>query len=115
MSQSFATNSVNDIFINSDGNLSIASGIDAVLFACANAAKAQLGEMIYAQTEGVANFQTIWSNSVNVAQFEASVRSALLSVPGVTGIQSFDMIVADNAMNYVAVILTIYGTGALNG
>lgn len=114
MTQSFATNSNNDLFIASDGNLSVATGIEAVLFACANAAKAQLNEMIYAFDRGVANFQTIWTNSVNVAQFEASVRAAILSVPGVIGIESFDMLVLDNAMNYRAVIKTIYGNGEIN-
>lgn len=115
MTQSFATDSRNDLFLDGDGNIAIAQGIDAVLFACANAAKAQLNEMIYAYNQGVANFQTIWTNAINVAQFEASVRAAILTVPGVTGIDSFDMIVDDNTMNYAAVINTIYGIGNLNG
>lgn len=115
MTQSFSTNENNDLFIGTDNNLAISSGVQAVEFACANAAKAQFQEMIYAYDKGVANFPTIWTNSVNVAQFEASVRAAILAVPGVIGIKSFDMIVADNAMNYRAVIVTIYGTGNLNG
>lgn len=115
MTQSFATDSNNDIFIGSDDNLAVATGIEAVKFAAANAAKAQLGEMIYAANEGVANFQTIWTNSVNVAQFEASVRAAIVGTPGVTGIKSFDMQVSANAMHYQCVIVTIYGVGTING
>lgn len=111
--QSFSTNSSNDIYLGLDGNLVIASEIEAVLFACANAAKAQLNEMIYAYDKGVANFPTIWTSAINVAQFEASVRGEILSVPGVTGISEFDMVVADSAMNYRAVIETIYGTGVI--
>lgn len=115
MSRSFATNDNNDIFIGTDDNLAIATGIEAVKFAAANAAKAQLGEMIYAVNRGVATFETIWTNSVNIAQFEASVRSAILGVEGVTGIQSFDMQVLNNSMNYQAVIVTIYGIGEIDG
>lgn len=115
MTQSFATDSNNDIFIGSDDNLAVANAIEAVKFAAANAAKAQLGEMIYAANLGVANFQTIWTNSVNVAQFEASVRAAIVGTPGVTGIKSFDMQVYENAMHYQAVIVTIYGIGNING
>ena len=113
MTQSFATNSVNDLYIGTDGNIVIATGIEAMRYACANAAKAQYQEMIYAYNRGVANFQTIWTSRVNVAQFEASVRAAILSVPGVTGVQSFDMLVVDGAMNYTAVIDTIYGVGEI--
>lgn len=115
MTQSFSTNENNDIFIGTDGNLSIATGIEAVLFACANAAKAQLNEMIYAYNEGVANFQTIWTSRVNIAQFEASVRQAILSVPGVVGIESFEAIASGSVVNYRAVINTIYGIGDFNG
>jgi hypothetical protein len=115
MTQSFATNSNNDLYIGTDGNLVIASGIEAVLFACANAAKAQLNEMIYAYDKGVANFQTIWTSAINVAQFESSVRTAILAVPGVTGISNFDMIVVNNSMNYSATIVTVFGIGEING
>lgn len=93
----------------------IATGIEAVLYACANAAKAQLHEMIYAYNRGVANFQTIWTNSINVAQFESSVRQAIRSVPGVIGIKTFSTQVTSGAMNYRAVIVTIYGSGEING
>lgn len=115
MVQSFAVNAENDLFIGTDNRLVVAQNIEGVLFGCASAAKAQLAEMIYAFDQGVANFETIWTNSVNVAQFEASVRFAIQSVEGVTGIKSFEMEVVNNAMNYSAVIETIYGEGDLNG
>lgn len=114
MTQSFATNDQNDIFLGPDGNIAVATGIEAVLYACQNAAKAQLHEMIYAFNRGVANFLPIRTNSVNVAQFEASVRAAIRGVPGVTGIKSFQTAVVNRAMNYRAVIVTIYGQGDIN-
>jgi hypothetical protein len=115
MVQTFTTNDNNDIFIDASGNLSISSGIIAVEQACATAAKAQLNEMIYAFNQGVANFETIWRNVANVAQFEASVRAALLSVAGVTGVSDFSAVVQDNQISYSATIQTIYGPGNVNG
>lgn len=115
MTQSFSTDLSGDIFIGADDKMAIATGIDALLFACQNAVKARLGEMIYAVDKGVAYFETIWTNAVNVAQYEASARAAILAIPGVTGIQSFDIQVASNVLTYEAEILTIYGTGGING
>lgn len=114
MSQSFTTNSQNDIFIDASGNIAISTQIFAVEQACANAAKAQLAEMIFAYDQGVANFQTIWRNVANIAQFEASVRSAILSVAGVTGISQFSAEAVENVVSYSATIQTIYGTGRIN-
>jgi hypothetical protein len=114
MVQSFSLNANNDIFIGTDGNLSIATGLSAVEFACKNFAQAQLNEMIFEYDQGVAYFETIWQNTANVAQFEASLRAALSNVPGVTGISNLTITVANNQLNYVATIQTIYGTGNIS-
>jgi hypothetical protein len=114
MTQSFSINSNNDIFIGTDGNLSIATGITAIEYACQNAAQAQLNEMIFAYNQGVAYFETIWQNTANVAQFEASLRAAITSVPGVTGISNLTILVQNNQLNYTATIQTIYGTGNIS-
>lgn len=109
--QTFTCNQNNDLFIGSDGNLAISKNLDAVLQACQTAAKAQYHEMIYAYDQGVANFETIWRNSTNIAQFEASVRAAIISVSGVTGISNFSVAVSNNVVSYSATIQTIFGTG----
>ena len=69
MTQTFTSDSLNDITLGSDGNLSISTGLQGVLNACATAAKAQLGEMVLATNKGVPNFQTVWSSRRNIAQF----------------------------------------------
>lgn len=114
MTQTFTTDSNNDIFIGSNGNLSISSGIEGVLQACQTAAKAQLGEMILAIQSGVPNFQTIWESTRNVAQFEAYLLRTLLSVDGVRGVKELTTAVNNGILSYSAVIVTIYGTGELN-
>ena len=115
MTQTLAVNKNNDIFIGTDGNLAIAKGQQAMLFACASAAKSQLNEMVLAFDQGVANFQTIWKNSANVAQFELSLRTAIENVDGVDGISDLTISVGNNTLSYVATIQTIYGEGTING
>lgn len=115
MTKTFSVNAQNDIFINQHGLLEVSNGIEAVLYACKTAAQAQFKEMIYNFSNGVANFQTVWRNVANTAQFEASVRKAILAVDGVTGIQNFTASVQNNQVAYSATIQTVYGTGDING
>jgi hypothetical protein len=110
-----AVNSNNDIYVGNDGNLAIVYNLEATLQACAQAAKTQLGEMVLATDQGIPNFQTVWVGTPNLPQFEAAVRYALLNVPGVTGIQSFITSMQGTSLLYTAIIVTIYGTGNING
>ena len=115
MTRTLAVDDNNDIFVGADGNIAQATGLQAVLFACEHAAKAQLGEMIYAVDEGMPNFQVVWNGSPNLRQFEASLRATLLAVPDVTGIASVEIDASGAALVYQATIQTIYGTGVING
>lgn len=115
MTRTISADSNNDIFIGTDGSLSTAEGIEAVLQACAQAAKAQLGEMLFAADQGLPNFSVVWSGSPNPRQYEAYLRQTLLAVPQVTGIQSIEISVSNNTLSYSAVINTTFGAGALNG
>lgn len=114
MTTTFAVTQDNDLFIGSDGNLSIATGIRAVLFAAQQAAQTQLGEMLFAVDQGIPNFQTVWNGAPNVAPFEAALRRTLLAVPGVNGVLALTVVVAENKLTYQATIQTIFGTGAIN-
>lgn len=109
------TNDLNDIFLGPDGNIVVVLDVDAVLQACAHAAKAQLGEMVLDIDEGIPNFQTIWRNAVNVPQFEAALRATLENVQGVVEVQQLDVIAQNNVVTYAATIQTIYGQGVING
>lgn len=115
MTKGFSIDENNDIFIATDGRLSISVDLDATMEACQTAVQAQLGEMILAIDEGVPNFQTIWQGARNVAQFEAYVRRAIMSVDGVIEITEFNITVQENVAKYQATIRTVYGSGVLNG
>lgn len=115
MTRTLSVDSSNDIFIGIDGSLSIATARDAVLQACAQVAKAQLGEMVYAVDEGIPNFQAVWNGSPNLSQFEAYLRRNIEAVADVIGVDSVTITVTGGTLSYVAVIKTIYGPGVLNG
>lgn len=114
MTRTLAVDQSNDIYVGPDGNIAQATGLTAVLQACAEAAKAQLGEMIYAVDQGLPNFDALWNGSPNLRQYEAYLRANLLTVPDVIGIESVTIAQAGNAVVYTVVIQTIYGNGTLS-
>lgn len=105
----------NDIYIGLDGKLTINKDLEACMQACEHAAQAQLGEMILSLDQGIPNFQTIWRDSRNVAQFEAYLRRALLSVENVIEVKDLETIVRDNKLFYTATIATTFGLEVTNG
>lgn len=109
MTQTLGINENNDIYIGTDGNLVLLSGEAAVAGACKTASQAQLGEMIYAATSGMPNFQTIWTGVPNQALFESYLRKTLAGVPGVVAVQSIAITQLDNKLSYAAVIKTEFG------
>lgn len=115
MTQTFNTNSDNDIFIGSDGRLSIATGLQGVLKGCETASYAQLGEMVLATGLGIPNFQAIWVGVPNYQIFELYLRNALLSVMGVSSVKSLSISVKGDVLSYTATIVTIYGAGTIAG
>lgn len=110
MTQSFGLNRNNDIYIGSDGNLVIENGEQAVLNACANVAKASLGEEVLSINNGVPYFQAAWSGAPNIAVFESYLRNAFLSVDGVVQVVSLSTSIANNTLSYIAQIESVYGT-----
>jgi predicted hotdog family 3-hydroxylacyl-ACP dehydratase len=123
MTRCFAVDENNDLYINANGNLAIVNDLEATLQACAHSAKALLGEMVLNTNLGLPNFQTIWVGVPNVAQWEAALRVAFQNVEGVIGVQSLTITqekettgrIVNTVLSYVAVILTEFGVGTVNG
>lgn len=105
----------NDLVIGPTGSLSLSSELQAVLHACAHAAKTQLGEMVFQVGQGLPNFTAVWQGSPNLTQFEAYLRRALLAVEGVTSVEALSVANSGSVLTYRATIATVYGSGALNG
>lgn len=104
----------NDIYLTSDGNISLSFDIQAVLEACAEAAKTLLGEMIFNVNQGIPYFQAVWVGVPNIQQFTASLRTAFLAVPNVVEVISLITSQENNTLLYSAIIRTSFGTGNLS-
>jgi hypothetical protein len=115
MTQLFATNDTNDMYIGKDGNLVIFRDLPAILQACEHVAKTILGEMILAIDQGIPYFQTVWNGSPNYQQFAAALRNAFLGVDGVVEVVSLIVSQTTEVVSYNAVIRTIFGGGAISG
>jgi hypothetical protein len=110
----FATTGTND-FLLSGRSLAFASDIDAVLLVCRHAAQAILGEMVFAQDQGMPYFETVWVGAPTTAPFEAAFRDRIGRVSGVVSIDDLTTEQIGDAMRYSATITTIYGTGTIDG
>lgn len=115
MITSLAANGQNDIYINLEGNLEVATFNDAVLTASKQAMLAQRGEMLYNVNLGMPNKEVTFVGNPSVVQFETAGRLQIQRIAGVVLVKDFTARVADNAMGYTADIETIYGRGVING
>lgn len=115
MTQTFGTNSNNDLYIGSDGNLVLLSGIEAVVAACKTACLAQLGECVLQQGIGLPNFQSIWVGTPDFALWQTYLQNTLLNVDGVIQVNSIKITVQKNTLNFVANIESIFGTAQVTG
>lgn len=115
MTTTFGTDANNDLYLDNAKNITILTGLPAVLAACETASKAQLGEMVLTLDLGIPNFQTIWVGSPNYSLYVNYLRKTLVSIPGVLEVSSLDISVANNVLSYTARIHTEFGTGAING
>ncbi len=115
MTKTFSVNSNNDLYLGIDGNISISLDLEAVLQNCAHVVKVRLGEVVLNTDQGIPYFETVWNGIPNIIQFESAARSAILGVNGVTEVISFKTFIIDDALEYTAVIKTLYGEGTING
>lgn len=104
----------NDIYLNDLGNISLSSGIQAILENCAQAAKTRLGEIVLNTNIGIPYFTTLFVGVPLVEPFNASLRAAWLAVEGVIEVLSLVTTREGNTFMYTAVIRTIEGIGDLS-
>ena len=115
MLRTFAINDKNDFALDRAGNTQVLEGAFAVSDVCRNAVQDQLGEMLYAMSEGMPTAATVFNN-YNPSQFEAAARGIILGVPGVREIESFTVNRTGDVLRYTAVItLTTAEQVTING
>lgn len=113
--RTLAVNSNNDIYIGPDGNLAIADGLEAVLQQCEQAASIRLGELPYAQEKGIPFFDNVFTDNPDLGLYDMYLRKQLLRVTNVTAIQQIGFKQDGDELQYEAVIVTTFGTGAARG
>ncbi len=111
--RTFAINATNDLYLGHNGQLAIATDLQAVLHCCKTAMQAQLGEMQYEMQRGMPDFETAF-NTYNPAQYEAAGRSTLTAVTGVVQVLSFSVTRHNGQLIYTATIQTVYGEGNIS-
>lgn len=109
MSQTLAVDSNNDIYLNAENNLAIATGLQAVSQNCEHAMKTLLGECVLDLPRGIPNFETVWNGRPNLAQYNLASVLALQAVEGVVKVPAFESVKVGDALQYTATIQTIYG------
>lgn len=101
------------MYIGPDGNLVISTGLQAIIEVCAQKTKTILGELVFNTDQGIPYFQSVFSGTQNLQQFASSLRSAILVVSGVTGINSLSFSQNGDVLIYTIEINTIYGSGTV--
>ena len=115
MTQIFSVNENNDIFLDGNNHLAISRGQQAVLEQVEHAVKTLRGEMPFAADRGLPNFETIWSGSPNLLQFEFYWRQAVNRIADVVRIERFSARIVNNELIYEATIVTTFGTESVSG
>lgn len=114
MATIFSVNNRNDIFARA-GRIARETGLEAALQHSAHVIRVRRGEMIYAADRGIEYLDNVFTGAVNLLQFESEARAAILRVPDVTAVTSFEANIVDNALVYEIGLETIFGRGVING
>lgn len=104
------TNENNDIYLADGQNLVILTGEDACVQNILQATLMRLGEDGFNQTAGVDYFGAIFTPQVSYDLARKSISNAILGCPDVYGIESLTITISGNTFNYVANVVTAYGT-----
>lgn len=113
--RTFSTNEGNDLYLDKQGNLSLAEDIHATAQASRNFASTRRAEMIHAMDLGIPFFQTTFDRFPSMAQLEASLRRRLLEIETVRSVTSLDVQYTNGEIKYTATLQTDDGALTING
>ncbi len=104
------TNSNNDLFLADGQNLVLLTGEAACVQNIQQAVLMRLGEDIFNQTSGVDYLGAIFTPQPSYDAARKSIVNAILACPDVYSIDSLTITISGNTFNYVANVVTAYGT-----
>lgn len=113
--RTISTDLNNDLYVGSDGNLSMSFDVQAAAETAQHFAATLRTEMIHEYDLGIPFFIAAFGSSPSIPQFEAAAKQRILQAPEVTGIRSFETVQSGDVLGYTAVIETTYGAVTING
>lgn len=111
--KTFHTDDNNDLFINGSNNIAMSSDLTALAKVIEQTIQTMFGELVLFGDSGTPNFALIWNGNPNLAQYNASLRSTIMSCDGVLDVVALNSFVNDGVLFYNATIKTIYGEATL--
>lgn len=115
MVRSLGLNDKNDIYLGSDGNIVLLSGIEATASACGTISRSQLAEMVLTITQGLPNFKALWIGVPNLRIWQSYLLVALQNVKGVKKVNNLTLTQENNVLSYTATIETDLGSTTISG
>ena len=113
--KTIATNDNNDIYLGPDGNLAMATDLQACVQSCEHASQTLLKELPYAQSRGIAFFDNGLSASPKLGLYEVQLRNILLTVPNVQKVLYVGFKMDGTELSYEAQIQTSFGVETVHG
>ena len=111
----FAVDANNDMHLAPNGQLAVATDLQAFSQACEHAMKAILNEMVFCADRGQPYFEAVWGDTQNLRVFENRARGTLNAIPGAIRVTEFYTATEGDTLRYWATISSIYGTATING
>lgn len=109
------TDSNNDIFIDSSGNIATGQDIYALSNIARNKVLTTLGEPEYNQQEGIPYFETVFCDEPKIALFQTAVVQSIETIDNVQNVTNFDYEQNNGVLSYKLTINSTFGDIQLNG
>lgn len=110
-----ATNSDNDIYIDTSGNIATSQDINALANISKNKVLTNYGEPQYNALEGIPYFDTIFTDTPKIDLFQAAVVQSLEDLDEVQRISNFEYTQQNGIFSYSLKEHTTFGEVVLNG
>lgn len=110
-----ATNSDNDIYKDSSGNLALLTDINALANVSRNVILTTLGEPEYNQEDGIPYFETIFTDNPKIDLLQAAQVARLEQLEGVNRVSNYEYNQSNGVYSYSLIEHTTFGDIQLNG
>ena len=113
--KTIATNSDNDIYIDSNGNLALLTDINALANISRNVVLTNLGEPEFNQQDGIPYFETIFTDTPKIDLLQAAQVAALKKLEDVNRVSNYEYNQSNGVYSYSLIEHTTFGDIQLNG